>query len=268
MEKPVQILSFNRVKSNSTFTISVHHGDGTVTPLYEVLASNLEPNLTISRLQSVYAPPQQLPPIPSQHSYGYAPPAQPSPYPFQQQQPHQYQTTYFPQQYQPQQPLQPQPQQYHPYQMPTPPQQTRTPIGTVTLSSSMSSKITFSVHNQTDLKLKRPDLFSSAHQFTHPRYGTLSWKESDLHDKKYKLLDSNKNVLARFDKYKPAGQTTISSFWQSSKHGKSWAFSIYVNADPEFLDWIMVTGLGVVEYRITSDRAWGEALVEGIDSGV
>lgn len=116
--------------------------------------------------------------------------------------------------------------------------------------------------------MKRPDLFSSSHQFTHPRYGTLSWKESDLHEKKYKLLDSNKNVLARFDKYKPADQKTKSSFWgTSSKNGKGWAFSIYVNADPELLDWIMVSGLGVVEYRVASDRAWGEALIEGAGAG-
>lgn len=130
----------------------------------------------------------------------------------------------------------------------------------------MSSKITFSIHNQKDLKLKRPDFLSSAHQFTHPHYGTLSWKESDLSDKKYKLLDSNKNVLARFDKLKSVEQKTSSSLWglSSSKKGKDWAFSIFVNADPEFLDWIIVSGLGVVEYRITSDRAWGDALVEGV----
>jgi predicted metal-dependent hydrolase len=131
----------------------------------------------------------------------------------------------------------------------------------------MSSKITFSIHNQKDLKLKRPDFLSSAHQFTHPRYGTLSWKESDLSDKKYKLLDSNKNVLARFGKLKSVEQKASSSLWGSlSKKGKDWAFSIFVNADPEFLDWIIVSGLGVVEYRITSDRAWEEAIAEGVDA--
>jgi hypothetical protein len=129
----------------------------------------------------------------------------------------------------------------------------------------MSSKITFSIHNQTDLKMKRPDFLSGAHQFTHPQYGPLSWKESDLHDKKYKLVDSNKNVLARFDKYKPAEEKARSSLWSSSsKKGKGWAFSIFVNADPEFLDWIVVSGLGVVEYRIVSDGAWEEALIDGV----
>lgn len=132
----------------------------------------------------------------------------------------------------------------------------------------MSSKITFSIHNQTDLKMKRPDFLSSSHQFTHPRFGKLSWKESDLHDKKYKLLDSNKTVLARFDKLKTADQQAKSSLWgSSSKKGKSWAFLIFVNADPEFLDWIVVSGLGVVEYRITSDREWEQALIDAVDDG-
>lgn len=132
----------------------------------------------------------------------------------------------------------------------------------------MSSKITLSIHNQTDLKMKRPDFLSGSHQLTHPRYGTLSWKESDLHDKKYKLLDSNKTVLARFDKLKTADHKAKSSLWgSSSKKGKTWAFSIYVNADPELLDWIVVSGLGVVEYRITSDREWEKALLDAVEDG-
>lgn len=76
-------------------------------------------------------------------------------------------------------------------------------------------------------------------------------------------------MLARFDKLKTADHKAKSSLWgSSSKKGKTWAFSIYVNADPELLDWIVVSGLGVVEYRITSDREWEKALLDAVEDGV
>lgn len=121
--------------------------------------------------------------------------------------------------------------------------------------------------------MKRPDFLASGHRFTHPRYGTLEWKESDLLEKRFKLVDSNKIVLARFDKWKlpeqqQQQQQPKSSIWGSStsssskkKKKKAWAFQIFVNADPELLDWIVVSGLGVVEYRITSDKEWEEELL-------
>lgn len=51
----------------------------------------------------------------------------------------------------------------------------------------------------------------------------------------------------------------------TKKKKKAWAFQIFVNADPELLDWIVVSGLGVVEYRITSDKEWEEELLGNED---
>ncbi|KAB8268775.1 hypothetical protein BDV30DRAFT_230434 [Aspergillus minisclerotigenes] len=252
MDQPVQLLSYQRLKSKSTFIISLQHGNGTATPIYEVACLSSKPNLSISRLQPAY---QQPPPPPQ---YGY-PPA-PNTY-YQQHQPYPPPTQFPPQQY----PMHPQ----YPINNPPP---TKTTIGTVSLSS-MSSKIAISIHNIPELKMKRPDFLASGHQFTHPRYGTLEWKESDLLEKRFKLVDSNKTVLARFDKWKLPDhqrQESKSSMWggsssSSKKKKKAWAFQIFVNADPELLDWIVVSGLGVVEYRITSDKEWEEELLGNED---
>ncbi|KNG86078.1 hypothetical protein ANOM_006252 [Aspergillus nomiae NRRL 13137] len=254
MDQPVQLLSYQRLKSKSTFIISLQHGNGTATPIYEVACLSSTPNLSISRLQPA---PQQQPP------YGHPPAPQhgypPAPHPYYQQ-------------HQPYPPLPPPspyppPQQYPVYNHPPP---TRTTIGTVSLSS-LSSKITLSIHNIPEVKMKRPDFLASGHKFTHPRHGTLEWKESDLLEKRFKLVDANKTVLARFDKWKLPDhqrQQSGSSFWGGSSSSKkkktkkkAWAFKIYVNADPELLDWIVVSGLGMVEYRITSDRELEEELL-------
>ncbi|KAE8141179.1 hypothetical protein BDV38DRAFT_279619 [Aspergillus pseudotamarii] len=241
MDQPVQLLSYQRLKSKSTFIISLQHGNGTATPIYEVACLSSNPNLSISRLQPTYQ--QQQPPP----QYGYPP----APHPYYQQ-------------YQPYPPQQ--------YSINNPPPPTKTTIGTVALSS-MSSKITISIHNISELKMKRPGFLASGHRFTHPRYGTLEWKESDLFEKRFKLVDSNKTVLARFDKWKlpEQQQQSKSSIWGSSsssslsKKKKAWAFQIFINADPELLDWIVVSGLGVVEYRITSDKEWEEELLGNDD---
>ncbi|KAB8232798.1 hypothetical protein ETB97_000158 [Aspergillus alliaceus] len=243
MAQPVQILSYQRHKSQNPFTISLQHTNGTATPIYEALTSS-SPNLTIFRLQPGYQQPPQ---------YGYAP--SPAPAPYYHQQPYQNYGQppygYPPQQQQPYgYPPPPPPQQYSGI----PPAPSKTTTGTVTISS-MSSKITLSIHNTPELKMKRPDFLASGHRFSHPRYGTLEWKESDFLEKRFKLIDSNKTVLARFDKWKLPEQQRV-----GSKKKKAWAFSIFVNADPEFLDWIVVSGLGVVEYRISSDKAWEEEL--------
>ncbi|KAE8371210.1 hypothetical protein BDV26DRAFT_276583 [Aspergillus bertholletiae] len=272
--QPVHILSYHRPKSQSTFIVSRQHGNGTATPVYEVARLSSKPNLSISRIQPAYqpAPPPPPPPPPPPAQYGYPP------HPYYQQQP---------QPYPPPGPFPPQqfPMQQPPYLMNQPPP-TRTTIGTVTLSS-MSSKITLSIHHIAEVKMKRPDFLASGHQFTHPRHGTLEWKESDLFEKRFKLVDSNKTVLARFDKWKVPDQQlqqqqqqqqqqSNSSFWGGSssskqtktktkkkkkKKKKGWAFQVFVNADPELLDWIVVSGLGVVEYRITSDKEWEEELL-------
>ncbi|KAF7596450.1 hypothetical protein BBP40_001757 [Aspergillus hancockii] len=254
-QQPHQILSFQRLKSNKPFTVSLQNGNGPAIPLYDVAPSSSKPNLTISRLQPVY--PQHPPPP----QYGYAP-GTPGPY---HQHPHYPPPPHFhPQQY----PMAPQYPMSPPlYQQPPPPSQTaKTEIGTVSLSS-MSSKITLSIHNIPELKMKRPDFLASSHQFSHPRYGTLTWKESDLFEKRFKLVDSNKTVLARFDKWKlpeQQQQPSKSSLWggcSSGKKRKAYAFLLFVNADPELLDWIVVSGLGVVEYRIVSDKEWEKELL-------
>ncbi|KAE8366807.1 hypothetical protein BDV27DRAFT_124809 [Aspergillus caelatus] len=242
MDQPVQLLSYQRLKSKSTFIISLQHGNGTATPIYEVACLSSNPNLSISRIQPTYHQQQQQ----QQPQYGYPP----APHPYYQQH-------------------QPYPPQQYPINNPP----IITTIGTVALSS-MSSKITISIHNIPEVKMKRPDFLASGHRFTHPRYGTLEWKESDLFEKRFKLVDSNKTVLARFDKWKlpeqQQQQQSKSSIWGSSsssskKKKKAWAFQIFVNADPVLLDWIIVSGLGVVEYRITSDKEWEEELLGNDD---
>jgi hypothetical protein len=138
----------------------------------------------------------------------------------------------------------------------------------------MSSKITLSIHHIPELKMKRPDILASGHQFSHPRYGTLTWKESDLFEKRFKLVDSNKTVLAHFDKWKlpeQQQQQSKSSIWggsSSRKKRKAYAFLIFVDADPELLDWIVVSGLGAVEYRIVSDNEWEKELLGDDDDEV
>ncbi|KAE8152684.1 hypothetical protein BDV25DRAFT_137627 [Aspergillus avenaceus] len=129
--------------------------------------------------------------------------------------------------------------------------------GTVTLSPH-SSKITLTMHaSPAAIKLKRRDFLASGHRFTHPRFGVLEWKETDLFRKRFKLVDANKAVLARFEKWEV-----------SPEKRKVAAFLVYVRVDAEMLDWIVVSGLGVVEYRVVSDREWEEELWGEVGEGL
>lgn len=102
--------------------------------------------------------------------------------------------------------------------------------------------------------MKRPHLLASGHRFSHPELGPLEWKEEDLIRKRFKLVDQNKNVLARLGKWNSQSQ---------EEEKKSYAFLVFVDADSELLDWIVVSGLGAVEYRMSSDKEW-EELVEDL----
>ncbi|THC91195.1 hypothetical protein EYZ11_009344 [Aspergillus tanneri] len=230
----VQTLIIPRPNLEGPFTVYALQYNGAAVPQYYVEASKSKPNLIISRFQSAPAPP---PPQPMGyghgHGYGQPPYYQPPP------QPHGYM------------PANPYGHYYPPQPAAPPPSQVR--VGTVAVSS-LSSKINLSIHNIPELQMKRPDILSSGHRFPHPRLGNLEWKEEDLFKKRFKLVDQNKTVLARFSKWKTQQPNTM------LPDGKKYAFLIYIQADPELLDWIVVSGLGAVEYRIKSDKDFEKAM--------
>ncbi|KAK2868011.1 hypothetical protein FQN49_003256 [Arthroderma sp. PD_2] len=122
-------------------------------------------------------------------------------------------------------------QNYNNYQPPPPSDRV---VGTMTFHE-LSSKIDVSF-NGTDTSMKRSDPLAGGRKFQTPTMGKLQWKEDGLLGSNQKLVDENRNVIAKYKK-KDDEIIVLLPPHQLERN----------------LDMIVVTGMAIVESEKKSD---------------
>lgn len=84
--------------------------------------------------------------------------------------------------------------------------------------------------------MKRPDPLASGRKFQTRNMGKLQWKEDGLFSSKQKLVDENRNVIAKYD-----------------KDNEEIIVLLPPSQIDQYLDMIVVTGIGIIEAERKSD---------------